>query len=266
MTADVAAALAGDLDRLRAHPYDSARPFWRAADEQHVDLLLLDLARASGADEAWTAGARGLARSAAVAAAALRGLRDRELRRVLDLLAAAGAPCLVIKGAALAYTVYRQPHLRRRDDADLLVRGEDAERVAALLEAHGYARAAEISGDYATSQMHFDRPDHPDHRDALDIHWRIVNAHAFADAIAFSEFQSACMPVPELGAHAWTLCLPARAGARVHSSRRPPSELGRSALAVGRAPARVGDERRGRGSVRGRGVAVARHAPSARTR
>lgn len=208
MTADVAAALDGDLERLRSHPYDPGEPFWRAADEHHVDLLLLDRTRASGADQAWSATARLRARSAAVDASVMRSLRDRELRRILDVLGSAGVSCLIIKGAALAHTLYGQPHTRRRSDADLLVRVDDADRVTALLEAHGYARAAEISGDYATSQMHFDRPDCPDHRYALDIHWRIVNAHAFADAIAFDELEASRLPVPGLGANAWTLCTP----------------------------------------------------------
>ena len=208
MTADVAAALAGDLDRLRSHPYDPGEPFWRAAEAHHVDLLLLDLARSSGADWGWSAVALRLARSAAVDASVLRSLRDRELRRVLDVFGAAGVSCLIIKGAALAHTLYRQPHARRRSDADLLVRTEDENRVTALLEADGYARADEISGAYATSQMHFDRPEHPDQRYALDIHWRIVNAHAFADAVAFDEFEAARMPVPGCGPNAWTLCAP----------------------------------------------------------
>ena len=206
--ADVAAVLDGDLDRLRSHPYDPDGPFWRAADEHHVDLLLLDCARKSGADQAWAADARGRARSAAVDASVMRSIRDRELRRILDVLGSAGVPCLIIKGAALAHTLYRHPHTRRRSDADLLVRVDDADRVTALLELHGYARAAEISGDYATSQMHFDRPDCPDHRYALDIHWRIVNAHAFADAIAFDEFEASRVPVSGLGVNAWTLCTP----------------------------------------------------------
>jgi hypothetical protein len=208
MIADVAAALGGDLDRLRAHPYDPSHPFWRAADQQHVDLLLLDFARTSGADQAWSGEARGCAHRAAVDASVLRSLRDRELRRVLDLLSSRGVACLIMKGAALAYTIYREPHTRRRSDADLLITAGDAAAAAALLEADGYARAAEVSGDYATSQMHFDRPDHPDQRYAVDIHWRIVNAHAFADAIGFDAFEAARIPVPGLGAHAWTLCVP----------------------------------------------------------
>lgn len=203
---DVAAALDGDLDRLCSHPYDPDEPFWRTADEHHVDLLLVDMARASGADQAWAAEVQRRARSAAVDASVIRSLRDRELRRVLDVFAAAGVPCLIIKGAALAHTLYRQPHTRRRSDADLLVRAEDADRVTDRLEAHGYARAAEISGDYATSQMHFDRPDCTDHRYALDVHWRIVNAHVFAGAVAYDAFAASRIPVPGLGPHAWTLC------------------------------------------------------------
>lgn len=204
--AEVAAALAGDLGRLRSHPYDPDGPFWRAADEHRVDLLLVDAARASGADQAWPADAQRRARSMAVDASVMRSVRDRELHRILAAAASAGVSCLLIKGAALAHTLYRQPHTRRRSDADLLVSVEGADRLAGVLEAHGYARAAETSGDYATSQMHFDRPDCPDHRFALDIHWRIVNAHAFADAIPFLEFERSRIPVPGLGPHAWTLC------------------------------------------------------------
>ena len=205
MPAALADALAGDPRPLRAHPYDPDAPFWRAADEQHVDLLLLDLAHTGRVDELWPETARQRGRSATVDAVAMRGLRDRELGRVLDLLADAGVSCLVIKGAALGYTLYRQPHTRRRSDADLLVRAGDAERVARVLEAGGYARATEISGDFATSQMHFDRADCADHRFALDIHWRVVNTHAFVDAIAFDEYAASRVPVPGLGASAWTL-------------------------------------------------------------
>jgi hypothetical protein len=208
VTTHVAAAVSGDRERLSARPYDPDAAFWREARDHRVDLLLIDLARTSGADRAWPDAARQAARSVEVDASALRSLRDAELRRVLDALGAAGVPCLLLKGAALAHTLYRQPHTRPRSDADLLVKAGDAGRVAAILEARGYARAAETSGDYATSQMHFDRPGAPDHRYALDIHWRIVNAHAIADAVGFEEFAASRVPVPGLGAHAWALSRP----------------------------------------------------------
>jgi hypothetical protein len=202
---DVAAALAGTLE-LSGQPYDPAAFFWRTAEAQHVDLLLIERARACGADRCWPEPARQLARCVSVDATVLHSLRDRELSRVLARLSEAGLACLILKGAALAHTLYRQPHTRRRSDADLLIQPADADRVTALLEADGYVRAVEISGDYATSQLHLDRSDAPDSRYALDIHWRIVNAHAFADAIGFDEFAASRIPVPGLGPHAWTLC------------------------------------------------------------
>src|SRR4051812_44612824 len=138
----------------------------------------------------------------------MQTLRDRELRRVLEALGGAGISCLLIKGAALAHTLYRHPHLRHRSDADLLVKATDSGRVAALLEQNGYRRAPEISGAYATSQMHFDRPESPDHRYALDIHWRIVNTHAFAEAMTFETLAASRVPVHGLGPSAWTLSTP----------------------------------------------------------
>src|SRR6478735_4327826 len=68
----VAAALDGDCDALRRHPYDPADPFWRTAEEHRVDLLLLDQARAGGLSEPWSAEVRELARRAAVDACAIR--------------------------------------------------------------------------------------------------------------------------------------------------------------------------------------------------
>jgi hypothetical protein len=205
VTDAVASALGGDLEVLRARAYDPEAAFWRAADEHHVDLLLLDQARRSGADQSWSDASRQRARSAAIDGAAFRSLRDHELARVLDRIGAAGVPCLVIKGAALAHLVYRQPHTRRRIDADLLVRAEDADRVSALLHDNGYLRATEISGGYASSQMHFDRADCADHRYALDVHWRVLNAHVFAGDAGYDAFAASRIAVPGLGPRAWTL-------------------------------------------------------------
>lgn len=206
MTADIAAALL-DPDRLRFHPYDPGAAFWRAAGDHHVDLLLMDVARAAGADAGWPEPARRGARAGAIDAIVLRTVRDHELQRVLDALAAAGVPCLLIKGAALAHQLYREPYARRRSDADLLVRAADAGRAAEVLRATGYARATETSGAYATSQMHFARSGSADHRFALDVHWRVLNTHWCELGVTYEDFAAARIPVPGLGSHAWTLCL-----------------------------------------------------------
>jgi hypothetical protein len=52
---------------------------------------------------------------------AVEMMRAAELREVLTALARAGLPVLLLKGAALAHTLYPEPHLRERCDTDLLL-------------------------------------------------------------------------------------------------------------------------------------------------
>lgn len=205
MKTEVARALRGDDALLRSHPFDVDDPFWRAAHAHGVHLLIAGLAQSSGASGAWPAEACARAHRAAIDASATHALRERELRRVLDRAAAAQVPCLLLKGAALAYTLYAQPHLRLRRDTDLLLRPEDVPRLEAVLLDAGYARAVETSGDLATSQRHFDGPGVNGSLHALDVHWRVANPQAFAHSLGFDELAASRRPVPALGAHAWTL-------------------------------------------------------------
>src|SRR5438105_1244783 len=103
---------------------------------------------------------------------AVQALRDHELRRVLERLASAGIRCVLMKGAALAYTHYRSPHLRPRSDTDLLIPPDSAARVATVLSDAGYERAVETSGQLATFQQHFSRPGGAGTWYALDVHSR----------------------------------------------------------------------------------------------
>ncbi len=71
--------------------------------------------------------------------AAVEMLRAAELRDVLAALAQAGLPVLLLKGAALAYTLYPEPHLRSRCDTDLLLPSrEDAERAGRVFQTLSY--------------------------------------------------------------------------------------------------------------------------------
>ena len=62
-----------------------------------------------------------------------------ELRRVLAALQLADIPVLVLKGAYLMESVYRDPAIRPRSDNDLLVPEARAEEAQALVMALGYA-------------------------------------------------------------------------------------------------------------------------------
>lgn len=60
------------------------------------------------------------------------------LQEILSVLESKGIPCLVLKGAALCQTVYRDIGLRPMRDIDLLLAKEDVHRAHALLESHDY--------------------------------------------------------------------------------------------------------------------------------
>ena len=61
------------------------------------------------------------------------------LDQVLEMLVAAQIDAVVLKGMALALSVYERPGLRWFADADLWVRSEDHERALAVLLAAGWS-------------------------------------------------------------------------------------------------------------------------------
>jgi hypothetical protein len=74
-----------------------------------------------------------------VSGAARRLLLLSELKGVLTDLEAGGAPGVVWKGPALAYSVYPRPELRPFADLDILVRRRDVSRAREVLGSRGYA-------------------------------------------------------------------------------------------------------------------------------
>ena len=68
---------------------------------------------------------------------------ERLLLRAVDALDRAGVPSRVLKGAALAHTVYADPSLRVFGDVDLLVPGSELDRAVILLCAALGARRAQ---------------------------------------------------------------------------------------------------------------------------
>jgi len=65
-------------------------------------------------------------------------LHERELERVLQALAGAGVTPVLLKGAALAHSVYPAPDCRPMGDLDLWVTAEEMPLAQASLEAIGY--------------------------------------------------------------------------------------------------------------------------------
>ena len=175
LTSDDAQAPADDLFEL--------------AREHRVDVLL---ARRAGLQD----------RLRLAAAQALAAKRD-----VVEICEAShrdGIDVLLLKGAALAYTHYPEPHLRPHVDIDLLIRRDDLERAAMMLTELRYARTNEADAELWTGQRHYVKTA-ASGPVMVDLHWRASNPLAFADALAFDDAWPRSVTVPALGPHARTL-------------------------------------------------------------
>ena len=127
---------------------------------------------------------------------------EGQSRRVLALMAEACIPSLLLKGSALAYWAYPQPHLRACGDVDLLLPSrEAAEQLSARLTASGYERS-ETSGELVAYELLCRRPVFNDWQIEIDIHWRLANSPLFADVFTFDELMADSVALPNLAPNA----------------------------------------------------------------
>lgn len=132
--------------------------------------------------------------------AAASMLRNAEYQRVFKLLETAGIPCLLLKGSALGWWLYRSPHLRATVDFDLLFETvAHARQAAELLQAYGYAGAEyfgpmahEVTVRRSTPTMAMD----------LDLHWRLFNSPLFADVLPNQDLFADSIAIPPFHEHA----------------------------------------------------------------
>jgi hypothetical protein len=103
-----------------------------------------------------------------------------ELGKVLTAFVHAGLPVIVLKGAALAETVYNNPALRTMSDVDLLIHPQDLHATDNILQKAGY-RSISRSGidirnipkEYLTT-LDYRTASH--HSLNVHLHWHFVNS------------------------------------------------------------------------------------------
>ena len=193
-----AAALAGDAAPLRALPEDDQRVLVRWLVDQRLSALLLSACPASSEFEL----VRTALSTAARREALLTALQERELQRVLAALGDAAIAPVLLKGAVLAYTVYPNAALRPRNDSDFMIRDGDAPRVRAVLESLGYEHAIETQGTLIRSQFQYTRTEASGLRHACDVHLKLTNPQAYADALTYDELRADAVRLPALHAAA----------------------------------------------------------------
>lgn len=137
-------------------------------------------------------------------AAAARAAAERQLvAEVVMALERAGAPALLLKGMALAYTVYPQPWLRPHADVDLLVPPGTGSVVRECLTRRGYAPEIEISHPLLTTQSHYTRSGPV--ALALDVHETLVNPYVLRTLPTYDELFARAQRIAALGASARAL-------------------------------------------------------------
>jgi Uncharacterised nucleotidyltransferase len=132
-------------------------------------------------------------------AAVLDAHQEQELVGLLAACAARGVESILLKGAALAYTIYAAPHLRPRVDTDLMIRRDALPIVEDILAANGWTHPVEPQRDLSAAQSHYMKPGPAGTTSQVDVHWRIANPRVFADAISFDELHDRAVAVPSLG-------------------------------------------------------------------
>lgn len=138
--------------------------------------------------------------------AALEMLRAEELRKILAVLAEHDLPVLIMKGAALAYTLYPKPHLRSRCDTDILLpTRKDAEHASEILQMIGYEQPMAVPGDLISYELGCYKKMMGEVNHTLDIHWGMSNSALFANRFSFNELKTSVIPIPKLTPQAYGL-------------------------------------------------------------
>lgn len=139
---------------------------------------------------------------AACRQAAYAVYQEQELRRVLGEFARAGILPILLKGAALAYTIYQDAALRPGADHDMLIRPDEAVRVRSIFERLGYEPELQPPGQYIASQFGVRRTDARAILYLFDVHLKISNALVYADRLSYDEIRTDAASMPRLDSRA----------------------------------------------------------------
>ena len=135
----------------------------------------------------------------------MQARRDDVVRGVLAAFDAGGIAPLLLKGAALAHTLYAEPWLRPRADIDLLIAHRERDQCDAVLRTEGWTRDPESNGELASTQRHYSKTLPSGRTEFVDLHWKVANPPLFADVLGYADLLSRAVTIPVLGPAAQTL-------------------------------------------------------------
>lgn len=136
--------------------------------------------------------------------AAQEFIRQQETKLVLDTLSQESIIPILLKGVPLAYLHYPSPDLRPRLDTDILIPEKNVDDALNLLKKISYQKEVTHHGHLLQHQICVTKTDTLGNNHCIDLHWKISNRHAVANAFTYDEFLENSQSVPQLGANART--------------------------------------------------------------
>lgn len=198
-------------DELLCAVLRGERPTWPWPGDSAAAARLFERIKLHGAQallhaklagSGWPAEITGVLREQAVQCAMWEIRHQLVLGRTIEGLESIGVQAVVLKGSALAYSLYPTPALRARGDTDLMIPLEARQRVDSLLNALGYQCSSGVSGEFISYQASYmlDAVDGSSH--ILDLHWKINNSELLSRLFTYEELRDAAVALPNLCPHA----------------------------------------------------------------
>jgi hypothetical protein len=106
---------------------------------------------------------------------------ERQLQEIIEAFLDQGVRVLVLRGPALAFSLYDDPAMRPSGDLDLLVIPEHVVQARDILESLGYrclARRFETARDFFREEC-FVHQENPENKFPVDLHWVHWELHPF---------------------------------------------------------------------------------------
>lgn len=117
--------------------------------------------------------------------------------KLLAKLETAGIEAVLMKGTALAYSIYDEPAARRRGDSDLLIRPDDRDDARAVLTEAGWYRNDDPHGITFQEGWLHDAAGHFVH--AVDLHWEPSDRAVLQKVLSLEDFFAHKCALPRMG-------------------------------------------------------------------
>ena len=169
------------------------------AEEHGVSALLHDKLHGS----AWPREILQALRARAVRQAMWELRHQQLLTETLSALQDIAVQPILIKGTALAYSIYADPVLRTRGDTDFIIPLDAKDRVDQTLRSLGFERQFGVSGEFVSYQANYTRQAAEGGLHTLDVHWKINNSEVLSRLFTYEQLRRDAMMLPLLGPHAY---------------------------------------------------------------